>query len=97
MKVHELLSDESKWTKKAFARASDYNTQVPVNDPSATCWCLQGAIYKCYETLNLFDEFELENVESKIIQKINTGIVEFNDSPKTTFEDVRKLCLELDI
>lgn len=47
MKIHELLSDPAKWTQDANARDKHGN---PVNAESedAVCWCLIGALYKCY-------------------------------------------------
>ena len=43
--VAELLSPEGRWTQRVFARNC---VGLPINpeSPSATCWCLQGAIQR---------------------------------------------------
>lgn len=96
MKIQELLSDESKWTKGEMARNID-GDQVGYDNPTAVCWCLLGAINKCYPYE------KRETIRQKIFNFINDsllcekGITGFNDSPKITFSDVKNLITELDI
>ncbi len=88
MKVKELLSDESKWTTKAFARTPD-GTSVLANHPEACQWCLLGAIYKCYRD-NPYPIYD------KIYDETNgVGAVTFND--RASFQRVRELIEKLDI
>jgi hypothetical protein len=47
MKVHELLSDESKWTRKHFAVDSEGNPCL-ADSSKASAWDVTGAITKCY-------------------------------------------------
>ena len=49
MTVLELLSDPKRWTQDAFARDST-GFKCDVDAPDAQCFCLLGAIYKCYGT-----------------------------------------------
>jgi hypothetical protein len=49
--VLDLLRDPSKWTKKVFAKTATGNITYP-NVPDAVCWCVMGAIVKCYPNHN---------------------------------------------
>jgi hypothetical protein len=49
MKMYELLADPAHWTKGAMARTGPNGIfSVEPDDPAATCWCLDGAVVKCY-------------------------------------------------
>jgi hypothetical protein len=93
MKIHELLDSPSKWTKGCLA--ADANGEiVGEHDPSARCWCLIGAIYKCYEPESHEKVWRaLDRVRAKIGEEYNIG--DWNDNHE--FKDVQKLCKELDI
>ena len=95
MKVRELLTDESKWTKGWNARTTDYSP-VTYDHHDASCWCLLGAIYKCHcyppPILSLIrKELEINP------QWSNTDITSWNDSEDRTFEEVKELVEKLDI
>ena len=66
MKARELLSDESKWATGHAARDS---TGMPCDfsSPTACCFCLYGAIRKCYGATYM------EQVE-KVKQKLNLAL-----------------------
>lgn len=99
MKVKELLTDESKWTTGSLARDFDGNNCTQ-KCPDACCWCLIGAIYKCYGFLN--SEPILSQVDRYIQQlhkqnpNIPQRIVSFNDN-YAKFEDIKNLVETLDI
>lgn len=93
MKVKELLSDESKWTKGAYARNA-LGRQALVEDSEAVCWCFEGAIMKCY------GDILSQVIEDKILAKIslqNHSIITWNDDSERTFAEVKALVEELDI
>lgn len=90
-KVRELLSDESKWTKGAFGSTSPNGEKLCSKDPRATCWCLSGAINKCYGS----EASEIYRMFSSRIPSFH--IIEWNDLPTTTFPMVKALVEELDI
>lgn len=48
MKMHELLSDESKLCRTEMAMNAD-GVAVVSNHPDAVCWCILGAFDKCYD------------------------------------------------
>jgi len=91
MKAHEVLSDESKWTRGELARN---NTGDACDETSSLAcqWCIVGAIFVAYP---LTDENIAAN--KKIQNKLDTSAHDWNDDPTTTFDDVRNLLLELDI
>lgn len=94
MKIKDLLTDECKWTKGHAAIDKNGNETSPTRE-SAVCWCLSGAIDKCYGSGN---SDELLRVVIKIIEKIQTNyILVWNDHKKRTFKDIKQLLEELDI
>jgi len=47
MTIQELLTDETKWTQSAYARLASGEPCSSVH-PEAVCWCLIGAVNRCY-------------------------------------------------
>lgn len=89
MKVQELLTDESKWNKGCYARNASGN-EVSISSTDASCWCLSGAIHKCYG-----DTWDVHDI---ICKKLNAETVcSWNDAPGRTFNDIKSLIEELDI
>lgn len=102
MKVHELLSDESKWTKGVYARGAD-GRPLATSDPDATCFCLLGGLRICYPNLDerraMTDRVKLE-IERKYPQvheheSFTTSVSKFNDAHD--YQTVYGLVKELDI
>jgi hypothetical protein len=96
MKVHELYSDSSCWNQGNYAKTVSGQGVLP-DAPEATCWCLMGALYKCYPDT----KYRL-TVMTKIYDhlhklKLPRSLVLFNDDPETTYETVKALALKLDI
>ena len=90
MKIKELLSDESKWTQGCMAR-DEQDVLVPVFSDNAVCWCLGGAVVKCYFT------HERDRIGERLRKALPSpfaGITQFNDNEQTTFHDIKTL-LEL--
>ncbi len=92
----ELLSDPNKWTKKCYAR-NERGESVVSDDESATCWCLYGALNKCYVRGEQWVEAH-KRIENAL--RIETGserIVAFNDSEATTHEDLMRVLERADV
>ncbi len=93
MKVKELLADPARWTQGWFAR-DVYGSEVDIHEQDAVCWCLIGAIYKCYE-----DPRDRKIAEDKVAPFAKnqgaTSIQSFNDS--ATHAEVMKLLEEADV
>jgi len=95
MKVKELLADPARWTQGEFARNAD-GCKTSSDDDHAVCWCLSGAIKKCYPDLK-----EREKAANKLIDVLPEnydgaiGIYIFNDS--STHAEVMKLLEEADV
>lgn len=90
MKAHELLSEPEKWTQFAYARDKDGNP-IPVTAPEATCFCLLGALRKCYPDFD--SELSALNRVRQSIQRLYKEYYAqpsvFNDTMK--HEDVKKV------
>lgn len=91
MKVHELLTDETKWCKGDLALDSNKKPVSPT-DESAVCWCMLGAMCRCYP-----DKLDkVHDLLSKHLHLSRISISHFNDDC-TNFEKVRQIFLDLDI
>lgn len=92
MKVHQLLSDESRWTGGALARTRA-GEAVRAENPEAVSWCLSGALAKCYPDLK-----EWGMALGTLAQALGVCCVSaWNDDPARTFEEVRDLVVTLDL
>lgn len=95
MKVYELLDKPEKWTKGENARDAEGNKVRPDN-PTAVCWCLEGAIRYCYGESWRTSYYKAEDA----VQDMSGGYLnafEWNDAPRRTYKQVIALCKKLDI
>jgi len=97
MKVRDLLSSPEKWTQGVIARdATGFGCDA--TDDDAVCWCLTGALVKCYGPMKAFSMVGLfypripANGGS---HSDDIGI--WNDAPERTYPEVKALVDELDI
>jgi len=86
MKISEILTDRSKWTKGMYAKDSR-GKKVGVDDPSAKRFCLVGAAKKAGVELKLLQWFDRQ--EKRL--DWTDGIIAWNDEPRRTFLQVRRL------
>lgn len=92
MKIKELLSTEKKWTKGTYARNAVGKACSPYSE-EAVCFCLLGAVDKCYGTDTLYPSTK-DQVLSKLRNHIG-NIAAFNDN--ASYFAVVKVLKELDI
>jgi hypothetical protein len=93
MKISELLSDESKWTKGTMARDED-GIPVSTTTDRACCFCLWGAMIWCYGG----DTSEYTRVRQQIQAELgHTYFGRWNDQSERTFDEVKALVQKLDI
>ena len=95
--VRELLSSPDSWTQGVFARDQNGKSVCP-DDPSATCWCLMGAILYIFKRENMAT---YKHVLDVCLNKINPlptkgewsvrSMIDWNDSPERSHEDVVEL------
>jgi hypothetical protein len=102
MKVRELLSAPEAWTKGYYANDKDGGMVYPESE-EAVCWCLSGAINRCYSGLSdrRFAEAKLEASIRELFPNLKVHqhdslIVAFNDH-KATYGDIRKVVEHADI
>ncbi len=89
MKVKELLDSPEKWTQRANARDS-HNLPVNPECDHAACWCLIGAIIRCYPLGS-------SDVVRRVDRNVGCYVNNWNDAPERTFDDVKQLVEELNI
>jgi hypothetical protein len=119
MKIKKLFRAKSRWTKGTWSRdKKGVSAGIPGADSSeskACCWCLMGALYKCYPPGPKRDEVEkrllyfitklfprrarlrLVEWQRKKMVPVKTTLAGFNDSPVTTFEEVKRVVRLADV
>ncbi len=93
MKVRDLLCDESKWTRGVNARDAAGEETSALSE-TAVCWCLNGAIGRCYAGVGVSEVYERVRLALKEKHRIAFPH-RWND--RTTFAKVKALVEELDI
>jgi hypothetical protein len=84
------IAEPERWTKGAYARDADGRRLSSSNHPSATCWCLLGA-------LEAIDSYARERLDAAyIIEDIlddisSASIALWNDDPRRTHSEVLSL------
>jgi hypothetical protein len=98
-KAYELLATPDKWTKGTYARDGN-GGKVPDYSEEAKCWCVSGAIWKCYrkpyEKVRV--QLDVGEMHRRLLKRI--GEVEiplWNDAPERTHAEVIAVLKELDI
>lgn len=107
LKLKDSFIDEKRWTKNTMSK-DRYEDAVPWNSKNAFSWCLMGVINLFFKTGK--KRQSIEKKINKIIKKNYPHTLDywtkkhniikphpiacFNDHPKTTFKDVKKI-LEL--
>ncbi len=85
-RVSRLLSDRTKWTQRADARNVNL-FPVQWSDQDAVCWCLSGAVAKCYGP----NERHLVSEHLQSVLGVDYGFVTWNDVTGRTWEAVADL------
>lgn len=98
--LQELFAKDNSFCKNTLATNKDGNPTSPHN-LNATSWCIIGAIEKIYGSYQQLLKY------GKIIHnKLNpdelnsddwSSIIDWNNAPERTIEDIRKLVKELNI
>jgi hypothetical protein len=91
MKISEILSSSDKWCQGHLAVDKD-NKSVKPESPEAVKWCLLGACYK--EPADLKAN---AIIKERIRAAIGPGLIDWNDDPDRTFEEVRFVVLEAEL
>lgn len=95
MKVKNLLTEKSKWTKGTEARRKSGHAVV-LDSPKAVKWCLLGAIKYCYPDWE--DRWEImKKVYSALELELSDSITDWNDKKSRIFKEVRSLIEKADI
>ena len=95
MKIYELLSKRNAWTQNNYAKNTKRRPVMP-NDPDACCWCILGALSKCYPDIEENKRVADRLYNHPTIRKAK-GLVAWNDSPSRRKSHILALCKELDI
>ena len=90
MKIYYFFQEHD-WCRQLIAKDNEGKV-VSYASEQATQWSLYGAKLKLYR----YKDWDLVNsmLEKVIHKNYNMDLLEFNESPKITKEDVMKVCLE---
>jgi hypothetical protein len=105
MKAHELLSSPDIWCQEALAKDTR-GDNVPPFDPEAVQWCALAAVQKVYppsqweEAMNRV--LRALSVSEKGIEQLSKSdkaccVMEWNDQPESSYQEIRKILLEADV
>jgi len=89
MKIYELLNKPKKWTQGTNARNIS-GDRVDANSKTAICWCINGAMLKCYQ--NAVDRRRVDRALRSEIE-----LLTFWNDTTATYEDVIALTKRLDV
>lgn len=93
--LHDFFNSPSKWCKGTYARDANGH-RVDSLSPDAVCWCLRGAMRKCFGSANPLWSAIAYKLQTHP-EVCNSGIADWNDAPDTTYEDVVRVCKELNV
>lgn len=99
--LQELFKSAKRWTKEFYARETPKEEgcaflQAILNSPDKySCFCLLGGTMKVYADYDKYKEVEekLKKVIKKYYPSRAKGnhVPSFNDHPKTTIKDIRRV------
>jgi hypothetical protein len=85
----KLLSDESKWTRRAYARDKGHH-ECRIKDDNAYSFCILGAMWKQDPYGEDYDNAVTAVSYFAVANGIeNNQIPQWNDDPKRSFKDVK--------
>lgn len=100
MKAHELLAKPEHWTKGHMA-VDALGNEVSARSTEAVCFCLLGALVRCYNDGTVEGTSRYVRVRSELRERVKqlglSGIIGWNDDDVRTHEEVLAVLKELDI
>jgi hypothetical protein len=100
VKVKELLTQKT-WIKGSMAALARPKkaSYVHPKSPNATCWCLEGALHRCYDTKHerYWARVAVIRVISELYPNRSMDIILFNDAPETKWKDVQRVIMHADV
>ena len=105
MKAYQLLTSAQTWCQESPAQDSA-GTKLQALDPRAVKWCVLGAIQKAYPPVgwnavmdNLLRGLSVSELGIKQMNGSDKAcsIMEWNDDPQCSFEEVKELLVGIDI
>jgi hypothetical protein len=105
MKAHEFLTSSQRWCKESPAEDSQGN-KLEALDPRAVKWCALGAIQKAYSPSQWSEVMDTLlrglSVSERGLTQMNgsdkaCSIMEWNDDPECSFNEIKEILSNSDI
>lgn len=106
MKAYKLLDSPEKWIKQFNAKDASGNP-VPPSNENAVCWCIFGALQKCYSknTMNFIEAeirlYDLLKNKGYLGKRGDSSkphdYAEWNDAEETTYDEVISVLKEANV
>ncbi len=105
MKAHEILTSSQTWCQESPAEDSQGN-KLEALDPRAVKWCALGAIQKAYSPSQWSEVMDTLlrglSVSERGLAQMNgsdkaCSIMEWNDDPECSFNEIKEILLNCDI
>lgn len=95
--LRKLLSVESRWIQRSYARGKGKKRSVSVHGSAATCWCLSGGLERVLGPFKVGNEGIkgdcMATLSAAIKREYPTlaghGVIGFNDSQLTDYPMIR--------
>ena len=91
MNLQQLYAEPDSWTQGLLARTRA-GDGVPPDEPGATSWCLLGAAIRCYGDCTPEYRRAIDLIRRRV-----GAVIEWNNEPARTIDEVRDLVRELGV
>ena len=101
MKPSELLSSPEKWGKGHYAKTIK-GLVTTTGDKDAYCFCLVGSFIRCFPDVDAHEGVKVlvPAIEKRFPERLTRPtdvVVQFNDHPDTTYEEVISVLKEANL
>ena len=90
MTVQQLLSNRDRWVQRKTA-VDKQGLEVDPRHPDACRWCIVAAIYRCYRAAG---------ARHRALDRLRAIVplpVEWNDNPRRTFTEVKRVIVQAEL
>lgn len=95
MKIHQLLKTRKQWIQGGLSR-DKYGHDVSIHSKSAVCWCLYGALMKCYPRVEQY-VIARKKLDAADLPGGSLNFITWNDIKGRKFSEIKELVKSLNV